>query len=101
MRSINACAFLAGASPVQAPGGAHASRSQLACSVAFDVHDPSRVAAIESNLQNWAGRIHIWKLCANMAARFEPNSLMEAAETQIMQLEYARSMREPPWDGKL
>ncbi len=36
-----------------------------------------------------------------MAARFEPNSLMDAAETQIMQIEYARSLREPPWDGIL
>ena len=36
-----------------------------------------------------------------MAARFEPNSLMDAAETQIMQIEYARSLREPPWDGNL
>ncbi len=36
-----------------------------------------------------------------MAARFEPDSLMEAAEKQIMQVEYARSMREPPWDGKM
>lgn len=35
-----------------------------------------------------------------MAARFEADTLLEAAERQIMQVEYARSLREPPWDGE-
>lgn len=33
--------------------------------------------------------------------RFEADSLMAAAEDQIVRTEYARSLREPPWDGKL
>ena len=29
----------------------------------------------------------------------EAETLMEAAERQILQIQYARSLREPPWDG--
>ena len=41
-------------------------------------------------------------LIAGMAAtrvRFEADSLMAAAERQVVRVEYARSLREPPWDG--
>ena len=31
--------------------------------------------------------------------RFEADSLMAAAERQVVRVEYARSLREPPWDG--
>ena len=30
----------------------------------------------------------------------EAETLMEAAERQILQIQYARSLREPPWDGE-
>ena len=30
----------------------------------------------------------------------EAETLMEAAERQILQIQYARSLREPPWDGR-
>ena len=32
--------------------------------------------------------------------RFEADSLLEYAESQIVEIEYERSLREPPWDGK-
>ena len=34
-----------------------------------------------------------------MAVGYEAEMLMEAAERQILQIQYARSLREPPWDG--
>jgi len=30
----------------------------------------------------------------------EAETLMEAVERQILQIQYARSLREPPWDGQ-
>ena len=34
-----------------------------------------------------------------MAVGYEAEMLMEAAERQILQIQYARSLQEPPWDG--
>lgn len=34
------------------------------------------------------------------SVRFEADSLLEYAESQIVGVEYERSLREPPWDGK-
>jgi len=50
----------------------------------------------------WREAINHLSLCRTMTAarvRFEADSLMAAAETQIVRLEYARSLREPSWDG--
>lgn len=30
---------------------------------------------------------------------FDPDSLMHAAELQLLQAEYQRALQEPPWDG--
>lgn len=30
---------------------------------------------------------------------FEPDTLMQAAELQILRDEYKRALQEPPWDG--
>lgn len=30
----------------------------------------------------------------------DPDSLMQAAELQLLQAEYQRALQEPPWDGR-
>ena len=30
---------------------------------------------------------------------FEPDTLMQAAELQVLKNEYKRALQEPPWDG--
>ena len=45
-----------------------------------------------------------WRSAAigdHMAVGCGAETLMEAAERQILQIQYARSLREPPWDGQL
>ena len=32
---------------------------------------------------------------------FEPDTLMQAAELQVLRDEYKRALQEPPWDGNV
>lgn len=48
----------------------------------------------------WVAIHHFQSMAASRSSIFDPDRILEAAESQINTIEYQTAMTEPPWEGE-